>query len=56
MLTVLFIGGASGSAQLLGCQQNDGAGGACLDQFILKFLKFFIPRRRVNFATVVDIV
>ena len=27
MLTVLFIGGASGSAQLLGCQRTDGAGG-----------------------------
>ena len=26
MLTVLFIGGASGSAQLLGCQRTDGAG------------------------------
>ena len=26
ILTVLFIGGASGSAQLLGCQEVDGAG------------------------------
>ena len=26
-LTVLFIGGASGSAQLLACQRRDGAGG-----------------------------
>jgi len=50
MLTVLFIGGASGSAQLLGCQQNDGAG-TPLKEFAFRPL---FPHERCDEALWVD--
>ncbi|CAL1135035.1 unnamed protein product, partial [Cladocopium goreaui] len=50
MLTVLFIGGASGSAQLLGCQRTDGAGTA-LKEFAFRPL---FPHERCEEAIWVD--
>jgi len=50
MLTVLFIGGASGSAQLLGCQRTDGAGTA-LKEFAFRPL---FPHERCDEALWVD--
>ena len=44
-LTVLFIGGASGSAQLLGCQRTDGAGERCCGRFKYGSFQAFIPHR-----------
>lgn len=57
MLTVLFIGGASGSAQLLGCQRTDGAGGRFVAPHLISGSKCgafqgSIRRRIVNFVTV----
>ena len=57
MLTVLFIGGASGSAQLLGCQRTDGAGGRFVAPHLISASKCgafqgSIRRRMVHFATV----
>jgi len=49
-LTVLFIGGASGSAQLLGCQRTDGAG-AALKEFAFRPL---FPHERCDEALWVD--
>jgi len=50
MLTVLFIGGASGSAQLLGCQRTDGAG-TPLGEFAFRPL---FPHERCKEALWVD--
>eukprot|EP00435_Cladocopium_sp_Y103_P013945 s3795_g3.t1 len=50
MLTVLFIGGASGSAQLLGCQRTDGAG-TPLKEFAFRPL---FPHERCDAAMWVD--
>ncbi|CAK9032585.1 unnamed protein product [Durusdinium trenchii] len=50
ILTVLFIGGASGSAQLLGCQEVDGAG-VPLKDFSYRPL---FPQQRCNEAPWVD--
>mmetsp|Transcript_36661 Transcript_36661/g.79054 ORF Transcript_36661/g.79054 Transcript_36661/m.79054 type:complete len:616 (+) Transcript_36661:836-2683(+) len=50
MLTVLFIGGASGSAQLLGCQRTDGAG-TPLKEFAFRPL---FPHERCDEALWVD--
>ncbi|CAK9004781.1 unnamed protein product, partial [Durusdinium trenchii] len=36
VLTVLFIGGAAGSAQLLGCQRTDGTGQAPLESWAFR--------------------
>eukprot|EP00913_Durusdinium_trenchii_P019936 g18739.t1 len=50
ILTVLFIGGASGSAQLLGCQEVDGAG-VPLKHFAFRPL---FPQQRCSEAPWVD--
>jgi len=50
MLTMLFIGGASGSAQLLGCQRTDGAG-TPLKEFAFRPL---FPHNRCKEALWVD--